>query len=94
LPLAGTTAQLVDENGFTIVEKIKKNWEVDPSGNASINFPAKVKIFAIKIALKGYEAVTIPVKKDTNETITVMMLESEKCFHAIERNVKKFYLKI
>jgi hypothetical protein len=94
LPLQGSTAQLVDENGFTIVEKVKKSWDIDPMGEVTVNFPKNVKLFGIKIASKGYETITIPVKKDTNKTITVMMLESEKCFHVIEgQTVKKFYLK-
>ncbi len=94
LPLQGSTAQLVDENGFTIVEKVKKSWDIDPMGEVTVKFPKNVKLFGIKIASKGYEIITIPVKKDTNETITVMMLESEKCFHAIEKGTeKKFYLK-
>jgi hypothetical protein len=94
LPLQGSTAQLVDENGFTIIEKVKKSWDINPVGEVTVNFPKKVKLFGIKIASKGYETIIIPVKKDTSETIRVMMLESEKCFHAVEKGtVKKFYLK-
>ncbi len=94
LPLPGTTAQLVDENGFTIVEKIKKNWEFDPTGEVKVNYPKNLKLFGIKIAYKGYETIIIPVKNDSIKTITVKMLESEKCFHAIEKEtVKKFFLK-
>lgn len=94
LPLIGTSAQLVDEAGFNIIEKIKKYWEYEKGEGITVSFPKSLNVFGIKIANRGFETVVIPVKKDTNQTITVKMLELEKCFHAIERGtVRKCYLK-
>ncbi len=93
-PLQGASAQLVDENGFNIVDKIKKYWETDAAGNVTVSFSPDVELYGIKIANMGYETLVIPVKKDADKTITVKMLELDKCFYVVEGGtVKTFYLK-
>lgn len=94
IPLQGASAQLVDEGGFNIVDKVKKYWETDAAGNITASFPKTINAFGIKIANRGFETVVIPINRDSNQTITIRMLDSEKCFHSIEgKTVKKFYLK-
>jgi hypothetical protein len=94
MPLPGTSAQLIDKEGYNITNKVKKDWVVDSSGEVNVSFPSKLNFFGIKIAFMGYETLVIPVKKDTNEVITVKMLEAEKCSRVYEAGtVKKYYLK-
>ena len=94
MPVLGASAQLVDENEFNIVDKVKKYWDVDSDGNVTVSFPKDVDLYGIKIAMMGYETLIIPVNKDTNKIITVKLLELEKCSHVIEAGtVKIFYLK-
>jgi hypothetical protein len=94
MPVLGASAQLVDENEFNIVDKVKKYWDVDSDGNVTVSFEKNLELFGIKIANRGYETLIIPVNKDTNKIITVKLLELEKCSHVIEAGtVKIFYLK-
>jgi len=94
MPLLGTSAQLIDSLGYTIIDKIEKSWEVDSDGNAVVSIPPDVSVFGIKIANMGYETLVIPAEKNVKEKITVKMLELEKCSHVIETGtVKKYYLK-
>lgn len=94
IPLQGASAQLVDAGGFNIVDKIKKYWETDALGNITASFPKNVSASGIKIGYRGFETVVIPINRDTNQTITVKMLEAEKCFHSIEgKTVRKYSLK-
>lgn len=94
LPVLDVSAQLVDENEFSIVDKVKKYWEADSDGNVTVSFAKNLELFGIKIANRGYETLIIPVSKDTNKTITVKLLELEKCVRVIEAGtVKTFYLK-
>jgi len=94
IPLQGTSAQLVDKEGYNITDKVKKDWEVDETGRVNVRFPDDLDFFGIKIALMGYETVVIPANKDTNKTISVKMLESEKCSHVYEAGtIINYYLK-
>ena len=94
MPLAGTSAQLVDKEGYNITDKVKKDWDVDKNGEVNVSFPADLDFYGIKIAMMGYETLVIPAGKDTNKTITVKMLEAEKCSHVYEAGTQKnYYLK-
>ena len=70
-------------------DKVKKDWDVDKNGEVNVSFPADLDFYGIKIAMMGYETLVIPAGKDTNKTITVKMLEAEKCSHVYEAGTQK-----
>jgi hypothetical protein len=94
LPLINSSAQLIDEKGFSIIDKVKKYWDVDSEGKAKVIFENGLKLYGIKVANSGFETVTIPVKENTRQVITVNLLEQDKCFYSIEPGtVRTFYIK-